>query len=563
MTTKSLPAGNLFPYLMSETNYKGEDRKLSPRWLWDTPETASELLEVMAPPHVAADRRRRWVPHCRDHLTHLITGFSEGHQAVAPFLRLITRATECLVLAGLPPDCLSFVWCEHPQAEHSHLHCGLVRALLPTGGCYEPRLSRGLAVDFSWLVSWRLGLSDPVAADRARLIHGGEFSYKGKNRELISAICGATQEHYAKGKLKTHADLLRLLEKRNFGEVLASPDWEGRIGKLNGQSYRNGIAIKGTGDTLIWLFGKVCHPDFTEGAFKKELEWRRRRFDNHIQVFRRFRLSLGARIGRQRRKYPGGSRRMLVTEEAFAWLNSYCYEWNSLAPEELANTENVLGQNIKLPGALQLKTMPVPEIKGSLDLDHAPEADYPFYSDLDHLNHDITVPRSVPVVLWADPADEEMFWPRNFADQEKSSAEEPSEQPAPPIPEASEIEVSSRAELAPAVTSSPDRLTMASPEENAAGATSKQMGDPSMDMAQVGADEFEMARHRRRRRLQVQIAQNVAMDLESRRCRKDPKLGQGPGCPAKPEPAASAPSLKTPFKQNPAATNTHNHPAQT
>ncbi len=194
MSIKCIPAGDLIDYFLSELDSKGEDQPYKPQWIGPGPQLTEDLLVCMMPPHVKSKKKQRRVGHCRQHLSHVIVGFYEGHEQIAPYRQLIMHTTESLINAGMGADSLKFLWCEHPLDRGAHFHCGLVRSCLPGGGAYTPRLSSALAIDCSWLMSRRLGFALPTAM--GRLIHAGECSYKRVNRPQIDEICRVTLEKF-------------------------------------------------------------------------------------------------------------------------------------------------------------------------------------------------------------------------------------------------------------------------------------------------------------------------------------------------------------------------------
>lgn len=405
MTYKSMPAGNLIDYVQSKKDYKGLDRTSLPTWFGPKPELTEDFLRRLSPPHVKSDRRRRWVGHCRQHLTHLLIGFSESSDQVAPFRRIAIRTLECLVAAGLPLDSLQFVWCEHKLPKNSHLHGGLVRSLLPDGGAYNPALSGALAIDCSWLVSRRLGLSLPTG--RTRLIRGGEFSYKPVHRERLDKISSKTQEKYLGDQLKTHGDFLELLQGELAQTVLAAPGPDGLpemwTNRPIGRHYRQCVAVAGPDDSVVWLAGLVCRQSFTAEAADQDQQRRRKKFREASTIYRRFLKHLKARIVEQQQRYPVRTGQPAVTQGAFLWLNPEA-DARYLAPDSLELHARELADTVELPEPVEPTPPPVIALRDLLDPDAPaiPEAAYPFYSDLREENLQITDPRS----LYADDLDE-------------------------------------------------------------------------------------------------------------------------------------------------------------
>lgn len=421
MTVKCLAAGNLFGYLMSPRNYKGEQRTLEPRWLADGPLAAMNFLERTSPPHVKKDKKRRWVGHCRRNMTHLIVGFKEGHRDVDDLLRCAVRATECLILAGLPRTSLEFAWCYHAQNENSHLHCAVMRSLLPGGGTYAAKLPYRLAVDFSWLVTWRLNLELPIGRTNARLVHGGEFSYKHENRGCIKNICEMTRELFQRDsqgnpRLSTHQHFLDLLEQRRaelgIGEILVAPNKEGQPMRRTpypiGRIYPRSVAVQGP-KTIIWLQGPVCRPDFNLTDWENKLDKQQGLFANPDMVFDRFQRRLQARIIDQRARYriPAADTE-LVAQRHFEWLNPHGFL--SSAPIQAIGS-NLLGLDMPLPHfVFEELTKSQPLVNDFAE--YGPDSAYPFYSDPNNLEQsDITgLPDGFDEFPEED-LDEGCFWP--------------------------------------------------------------------------------------------------------------------------------------------------------
>ena len=264
---------------------------------------------------------------------------------------------------------------------------------MPSGwGRYSPRLLSGLATDFSWLISRRLGFSQPTGM--GRLVRGGEFSYKNDNRELIDKICQVTWAKFHAQQLHEHKDFIELLEGKELGRVvLAAPGPEGcpcaRTSEPFGRGYRHGVAIKGNNDSVIWLAGAVCRPAFTSTGVENQFARRQARFADPSRVFKRFKEQLEVRFGSQRMRYVSYQQHTRVCSHVFDWLDP---EYDSLLCLSL--------DTMKVSSQMAANSIQLPEIKISgpatfrWDDASMPEAAYPYYSDLEHKELDITDPQA-------------------------------------------------------------------------------------------------------------------------------------------------------------------------
>ncbi len=390
MTIKCIPAGDLIDYVQSAKDYKQRDRPYEPKWIGPGPRLTEELLDCMMPPHVKTKKKQRWVGHCRRHLNHLIVGFSEGFEQIAPYRQLVLRTTESLLAAGMGLDSLKFLWCEHPLLEHSHFHCGLLRSCLPFGGAYVPRLSSALAIDFSWLISRRLGFSQPTAF--GRLIRAGEFSYKHDNRSRIDEICRVTLAEFDAKQLLKHDHFIALLKDRQLGEVLAVPDPEGwpcaQTSGSFGRGYRHCVAIRGNNDSVIWLAGAVCRTTYDYDALEQKRQQRQDLFKDESIVFDRFMRRLKDRIESQSAAYLGYQGQTKVMSQAFEWLNPEHDSLLCLSRDTMKVSDQMVANSIQLPKIEKSRATFI------WDDSSMPESAYPYYSDLEQEELDITDPQA-------------------------------------------------------------------------------------------------------------------------------------------------------------------------
>lgn len=405
MTYKSLPAGDLIRYVQSSKDYKAKERDQLPEWIGPLPQLTQDFLRCASPPHVQSDRRRRWVRHCGQHLTHLIIGFSEDSKAGATYRPIAIRTLEQLVAAGMPLDSLQFVWCEHRLPENFHLHGGLVRSILPAGGAYEPALLGGLAVDCSWLVSRRLGLSLPTGF--ARLVRGGEFSYKPAHQDRLDKICSETLARFKSNLLPDHTTFLELLKE--LGEtVLVSPGPSGlpclrKIQPFN-RLYRQSVAVEDGSGSVIWLAGLACRHRFTAQNADKELGRHWDKFKSEGAVFARLQKAVQERIDGQQERYPFSTDQQKVALKVFDWLDPDRDELRFLALGSMEASKCRQGaDDFELPNPTKIPAASDPP-RDILDpsAPSMPEAGYPYYSDLTSEKHDITAPD----ILFADDLDE-------------------------------------------------------------------------------------------------------------------------------------------------------------
>jgi len=400
-----MPAGNLLDYVESDKDYKGQRRKLTSRWIGPGPELTKNFLRCAFPPHVKDDRKRRMVRHCRQHLTHLIIGFSEGAEAVEPFRPIAIRTMEHLVAAGMPMDSLQFLWCEHPLPKHSHVHGALVRSILPAGGAYDPALRGSLAIDCSWLASRRLGLSLPTGF--ARLIRAGEFSYKHAQQERIDKICRKTMELYISNQLKGREQFLEMLDGLDE-EVLVSPGADGLPCRWTAHPfdrlYRQSVAIKDPSGSVIWLSGLACRHYFSADIADQWLSRHWDRFKNEHVVYARLRKGLRERIAAQLAGYPVCTDQPKVALKVFDWLDpdSDACRFLALDSMEVSKCRHGAG-DFELPDPTKVPTAPeLPCDMLDPSAPSIPEAAYPYYSDLSEEALTITDPD----ILFKDRFDE-------------------------------------------------------------------------------------------------------------------------------------------------------------
>ena len=523
MTIKSMPAGNLKKYFESKRDSKGIERQRMPdggdptRWISGTPEAAEKWLEQIAPPHVRRDRKRRWVGHCRKHLTHLIVGFAEGYPQVRPYLPLVIRTTERLLAAGLPLDRQTVFWCEHPLLQHSHVHGGLVRALLPDGGAYDPKLDRELVVECSWLVSRRLGLSNPLDTLAARMIRGCEFSYRPENRAQIGRICQAVQERFWNNRLATHEKFLQLLNGSKLGQVLVSPGPDGRAQLRTDRQierlYNYSVAVEGRGDSVIWLAGRICRHNFQADRMRAELNDRARQFNpgRAREVYLRFLKNLNQRISQQFRGRGRGGRPKELRPEiraSFEWLNPDRDEQRWVALESLALSAQPGDRMSELVG------LPEPGFARSEfqtpSLSSIPEAAYPFYSDVDDLPRDLTGPHPQLADELDEPHESVEGWLTFNVD---SPLPPPVTNLSPSEPEATTS--SEPVNPRPAESAGPDAAhipvgmeTVSTPEDSSPSEPTKpEVNEPTLNRAGPGYAAAEDLQREQLRKQQAALAQ--------------------------------------------------------
>jgi len=319
MFTKVISAGDLFPYVEEDHDMMNKEREEEPAVWRGIARNATRLLEAQMPPHVREDRKRQWVRHSRRHLTHIMNCFAESKAVVESVLPQVIPWTEDLFLAGLPRDALYFCWYEHPQERGAHTHAGLVNTVLPAGGPYHPRLRAELRTLFDRLVSRRLGLVDPLAADRMVPVLAGWGSWKEANEEAIrkvvaaaSAGCDANRRT-ATTCLHRHADFLELLQQHEF-EILAAPaldgwpvrrvDWSDPVAV---PLYAYTVVVRGKQGEVILFRGPLCRPDFKIEMWDKQVAEQKlieAELVHHPErVYKRFVRRLTERIKVQQRDF--------------------------------------------------------------------------------------------------------------------------------------------------------------------------------------------------------------------------------------------------------------------
>ena len=332
MILKSKPAGDLFTYLRGAKGRFGKRRAHVE--LRGSTDLAVSLLDAQAPPWIFQDRRRRYSRHCRRHLTHIYTGFSEELEKVNAVLPVVIKTIESFVLAGLPRNVLAFVWYEHPQPVGAHVHGGLLHSVVPRGGVYEPNLDAQSMFRLARLLSYQLCLSDPLDPSRVRLIWPGPASAsKPENQDLIGRVVKAVEACPEK-QLRNHRHFLQLLSSKEVGLEVAAPAVSGRRPRpVNPAepdgilSYPNTVGVWhpfGRKKEIVYFCGPVCNPRFSRHAWNQELHQRQVQFENinsHPELeYQEFQSLLNQRINEQRQRYPLSKEEPLVLEREFRWL---------------------------------------------------------------------------------------------------------------------------------------------------------------------------------------------------------------------------------------------------
>lgn len=404
MILKSKPAGDLFTYLRGAKGRFGKRRAHVE--LRGSTDLAVSLLDAQAPPWIFQDRRRRYSRHCRRHLTHIYTGFSEELEKVNAVLPVVIKTIESFVLAGLPRNVLAFVWYEHPQPVGAHVHGGLLHSVVPRGGVYEPNLDAQSMFRLARLLSYQLCLSDPLDPSRVRLIWPGPASAsKPENQDLIGRVVKAVEACPEK-QLRNHRHFLQLLSSKEVGLEVAAPAVSGRRPRpVNPAepdgilSYPNTVGVWhpfGRKKEIVYFSGPVCNPRFSRHAWNQELHERQAQFDNihsHPEwEYQEFQSLLNQRINEQRQRYPFSKEAPLVLEREFRWLAKSRDEKKRQALvdslsrlSKKTNTESDPDRVHRRFGELPAISFP-PEAHGTQDprglwgseLQHLPAAMHPF-----------------------------------------------------------------------------------------------------------------------------------------------------------------------------------------
>lgn len=522
MTIKCLADGVSIAYLESPHNYKKELRPVLPdaeptQWVGGYPSLEKEFFKCSAPPHVQENRWRRSLRHCRDHSIQFILGFSERYEDVQALRPLAIRTAECLVAAGLPLEDLDFFWNQHLLREDFHIHGVAMRALLPSGGMYDPALPASLAMDCSYLFSRRLHLSNPLDKLKARLIRGCEFSYQGSNREWIDAVCRRTHERFQDHQLADHAAFLKMIEDEGFGGVNVSPLPDGRPGLRTdqpiGRLYNHAVAVRIGSGAIVWLAGLVCRHHYTAEAARADLRRRRQEFEDPQAVYLRLSRNLAKRIAGQRGRYGQRGGQFPVTLERFEWMNPANYGNRFLSLETMTCSHHRAENSMELPDVAPSQP-PIWDEAWPPFVSSAPEITYPYYSDLSDQGLRITdpTPSSADELdelndLWitlAGPPPAPAPGAANGVSLRPAANHLPDPAPGSPL-------------AGPSGTANPsddgsENRSELPPAGQAPLPTPAAVPAPRMD-----ADEEQLRRKRKRRALELRIAVASAMDLELRR----------------------------------------------
>jgi len=476
-------------------------------------------------PEPAARKRRtrpeaEWIRHCQAHLVHIISCFHERQPKVERHLNKIVRATEELVLAGLPRDALHFTWFKHGKKFGTHSHGGLLRTLLRNGAPYAPGLDSKLRLLFDRLVSRRLGYADPLDPGAFRVVHGAWGSWKPRNHALIRQVCAAATAEWRAGALPDHAAFLALLERKEFGlAILARPARDGCPVQL--ASPGAGLRVPGYLHTVVVLAenprrilcfkGPACRSNFSPAS-----RWRGKVAERTLAVaelrhhpgllFERFSELLQERIARQSALWDGPHQARVGAGD-FEWLNQASPQWQEPLPQ---------------PGEITETVDPL-----SPDMDWG-DRYYPFVSDAEPELDDVTDPRLNPL---RDLIEQEMALRESEAEQ----APEPEwdESTAPPTPslptESPEITPSAKLpESSPASARSagpsrpkpPSGEATVDPDEPAIAIVQP---PPVVDSADERFRLWQFAEERRRRKLQLQICLQQAQAAEQARQQPMPR----------------------------------------
>jgi hypothetical protein len=342
MFTKCISVGDLIPYMAGPKDMRGDDRE-KPAENWrGTPELVTNLLGQQG----FVRRKKRgplWLRHNEQHLTHIISCFSESNERVCKkALPQAIKATERLFLAGLPESSLYFVWYNHPQKENTHAHAALVRSLLPEGGPYGPKLNGSLRLLFDRLASRALGLSDPKDPRHARLLMAGRASNRKANLPYIKPLIDEAHIRFAEGGLRDVEAFQALLEKHTF-KVLSvpGPDGSPRLIKNHPKvpqaaRYSNTVTTLTPGKAICCFTGPFLRRDFSRKAWEKEMKERERaviELANDVgPTYQKFGELLAKRIQAQAEARDlilqakakdlihGQRGTQLITEREFEWL---------------------------------------------------------------------------------------------------------------------------------------------------------------------------------------------------------------------------------------------------
>ena len=191
-------------------------------------------------------------------------------------------------------------------------------------------------------------------------------------------------------QLHNHDEFIKLLEGPELGMVvLAAPGPDGwpiaRTSEPFGRGYRHHVAVKGNNNTVIWLAGAGCRSAFDPKVLAEEFKQRCDLFEDPSIVFKRFIKNLKARIKAQWAAYPGCKGQLKVALKAFEWLNPEYDSLLFLSLDTMQLSDRKGANSIQLP---KIKISGPPTF--SWDDSSMPEAAYPYYSELQLGERDIT-----------------------------------------------------------------------------------------------------------------------------------------------------------------------------
>lgn len=437
MFTKCRVGGNLLKYFKSPKDHKNLPRAEAPIELRGNPDLANRWLKSVAPAWVEEkDKPRRWVRHCRRHLAHLILCFSEPRSTVEKHLLQVAQSTELLFQIGAPRDSLYFVWYEHPEGEGgAHAHGALLLSwLTPEFGVYEPSLRAVLLQHHDRLISYTLGLEDPLERSRVRLVSAAWASWKPKCKEHILEVTGAANEAFKQEQRYEHKMFVKLLRGKGF-RILAKPDAAGKPVSLlpvapgiSVPMYRNTIAVS-RDDNVIVFRGPLCRPGFDADRWRESL---RQREDAVVALYanpKGYYEEFAELVDRQYKEYQGKSGwpgDNLVSIKSFDWLN----------PKDSRRDRPKAFEEGQADPLLALES-----------------GDYPFACDDEEIAESVDDPRLVTTRSLSDDQlamwETETIWPRSFrlpsdpavlpkANKRFASAS-PTTPPAPTVPDPQQV----------------------------------------------------------------------------------------------------------------------------
>jgi hypothetical protein len=435
MFTKILPAGDLFNYVKGGKDSKGVEREKPAACIRGDDVAMTKLLIAQAAfgvrPKEARDRsplpmrsHTEWVRHCQRHLVHIISCFHETDDRISPELDKIARATEDLILVGMPKDALHFSWYRHSQEKGTHSHGGMARILLNSCKPYEPKLRKELRWHFDRLVSRRLGFSDPVDPQGFRIVHGGRGSWKPQNFDIITSVCQEATKRWRANKLTKRGEFPKLLNEFDL-TVVFEPDAFGRPvlqpkgAGIAAPCYPNTVVARreDTGGIIVFC-GPACHGDFSADKWHARIDGRAKAAADlrlfPYKVFVEFERCVIRRFHEQRPESLHVEPEDCVYLKDFDWLKPGCKSWHEPKHSSRLTESDAFSPEMYWGDRL-----------------------YAFVSDIDPEVEDITDPLQAPLREWIKEDYATLAAEEAELDKHPAATSDPAEQEAVPadIPE--------------------------------------------------------------------------------------------------------------------------------